>query len=170
MYRVPSDEAVRSEAESDAHGGTDFLSVAECGVGLALGGIHAWVAILNGIPSQDLQCAPQGCKGPVVGPEYRLKGRQVMRPGHNQAEFLNQSFEMLLGRLLAVEANLVMKRLSSGSRSSIEPARDEPVFFGLPDPFPCHLFHTGPCPWTRFLAGTNPRPGYAAASIWVCGP
>lgn len=58
-----------------------------------------------------------------------------------QPEFFQECFEVLLRRLLAEEAELVMKRLASPAYFGGEPV----IAFGLSHPLAGCLFHKGLC-------------------------
>ncbi len=65
---------------------------------------------------------------------------EVMSPRDGLTEFLQHGLQVFLGRLLAVETELVMKRLASAGYCGGEPI----VVLGLSRPFPCGPFHTIP--------------------------
>src|SRR5262245_5562385 len=93
----------------------------------------------------------------MVGQKQFLQCDQVVRLGHDQAEFLQQRFEELLGRLLAMETPLIVKRLVAAT----ELHGGGVIALRLANPRPSRPFHRGPYPWSRSRCGTT-RPRRAA--------
>src|SRR5262249_34655918 len=84
---------------------------------------------------------------------------QVMRPRHRQPEFLQQPLQILLGTLLAVEADAIRY----GVLAPTGPPCEDEVFFGLAHPLGRRPFHKGPFPSTRPPSGTTPLPPGASS-------
>ncbi len=67
---------------------------------------------------------------------------EIMELRDRLAEFFKQSFQVLLCRLLSVEAKLVMKRFASASNRLGESV----IGFGFANPLARRSFHTRPFP------------------------
>jgi hypothetical protein len=66
---------------------------------------------------------------------------EIMRPFDVVPAVFQQRLQELLGRLLAEEADLIMKRV----RAAGEHFGGAQVLFGLVDPLPNHSFHRALC-------------------------
>ena len=106
------------QAKPIAQFGSDAL-------GLANGRLHpprrrsdAWVARADRILRKRSKSPPQGRECGIVGYEQVEKIIQVMRSRHDEADFLQQSLEVLFRRMRAVEARHVSQGRTSGGQVS----------------------------------------------------
>src|SRR2546423_15513203 len=90
---------------------------------------------------------------------------EVVRLRHCKLQLFHQAFEVLLGALLAMEADTVMHRYPA----SAAVLGEHVILLGLFDPLPRCPFHRGPFPWSRSLSGTTRVPLSASSSPWECG-
>jgi hypothetical protein len=75
-----------------------------------------------------------------------------MRAWHQLIEFLEKSLQILLGRLLCMEARFVMMRISS-ARDFLG---DDEIRLGLSHPLRRQPFHRALFPWPLCHAGMSP--------------
>ncbi len=68
---------------------------------------------------------------------------KVVSLANEDVEFFQQRLQVLLGRLLTMEPNLVMKPLFGAREGFGGPI----IVLGLAHPLPGGVFHKGPCPW-----------------------
>ncbi len=80
----------------------------------------------------------------MVGEESAQNIVQDVRSRDNQRQFFQQSFEVFLGALLAVEADAVMDRRFAAEALFCQGE----VFLGFAHPLPRCPFHRGLFPWT----------------------
>jgi hypothetical protein len=78
-----------------------------------------------------------------MGQKQREQIAENMSVRNEQAQFLQQRFEVLFRRLLAMEAKLVMKRIAFPTELDGEPI----IGFGLSHPLGGRSFHRGLSPW-----------------------
>jgi hypothetical protein len=76
---------------------------------LTLGGVFAGIASVDCEIGQEIQATPQSPEGRMVRQEKFQQRDEIMGLWQGVAQFLQQRFEELLGRLLAMEAALIVE-------------------------------------------------------------
>ena len=129
--------------EQSAASLADFTGPAPGGGRLALRGAFARVPSLDGETSEKVQAAPKATQRAEMGNQEREQCDEIVCLRHGKAKLHKQRFEVLLSRLLAVEADGVMQ----GSASARELAGGEKIGLGLSHPFRGQPLHTGHFLW-----------------------
>ena len=93
------------QAKSRTQFGPDATHVNEARSHLTRGGPLAWITIAHGIPAERDQNPPERRQRAVMRQEQVKKILKIVSLWHDGSVFLQQSLEILLGRLLAVEAH-----------------------------------------------------------------
>ena len=87
------------------------LGPTEGGCRLALRGAIAGIASADSKTREKIQAAPMNSQGAMIWEQVTQDINQLVRALNRLAKFLQQSLQILLCGLLAMEALLVMKRL-----------------------------------------------------------
>src|SRR5262249_44635198 len=109
-FSPPASKASRRQAKPSAHFGSDALGYSQRRLHLPRRRPHAGIAIFDGVLREARNAPSQWRQSGVVGQEQVKKVSQIMRPWHGGAEFLEEGFQELFGRLLAVEGRRVSRR------------------------------------------------------------
>jgi hypothetical protein len=104
----------RWEAEECACGHADSISPAPSGLPLALRGLKAGIAGVQGQLNQELGPAPKRCQLWMQGEQQFKQILKIVSPRHRQALFLHKCFEVFLGTLLGAKADEIVHRRATG--------------------------------------------------------
>src|SRR5204863_8952791 len=109
--------ARRAQAEERAAGVAHLAGPAKSGGGLALARSSPRITRIDGKVGEIQQSAPNGAQGRMIRQQQVEEAVESM--GHRDvlAQFLQQSLQVLLRRLLAVERHQVAKRLFGAGES-----------------------------------------------------
>src|SRR5260370_4864940 len=121
---------------------------------LPSGGVLARIARVDGKVREEVQAAAQRAQCRVMRSEWRKEPLEDVSLFHIDGEFFQQCLQVLLGRLLCMEADLIVKGLATPREQSGDPV----VVFGLAHPFARGSFHRGACLWSRSWCGPSRRP------------
>src|SRR5437016_2771751 len=97
----------RGQAEPGPQFYPDAVGLAKGSFHLPLRSPHVRIAVVHGIATQRHQTPPERRQRGIMGLEQVEKILQVMRLWYDGAAFLQQGLEILLPRLLAMEAHLI---------------------------------------------------------------
>ena len=141
LRRPTAPRAGGPDAKDRAASGANFAGPTQGGGCLALGGVLARIAWIDCKVGEEVQPAPQRAQHRVLRQEWRKETLEFVGLFHVDAEFFQQCLQVLLGRLLAMEANLIVQGLTTPREHCGGPV----IVFGFGHPFARASFHRGAC-------------------------
>ena len=127
--------------------------------------VKAGITVIDGEARKPAQATAYSLKSGIAWQQHRQEIIQFVKLRYRKSPFLQKSLEKLLGGLLRVKADFIVRGWVHGGQC----LGDSEVAFGLANPRRGELFHTGRCPCRRSRAGTNLLLAGASEGYEACG-